>query len=90
MTDNPLIPKLVMDGMNRYVNHHIKPGDFLTAVIQNNLTEAIGRADEGSYSVLREIVRWFYNEAPFTCWGSPEKMDEWLKLRKMEEENDRE
>jgi hypothetical protein len=65
--------------MKRYVDEKVPPGDFLTAVIQNNLMEAIGRADEEALLHLRDIVAWFYNEAPSTCWGSPEKMKEWLK-----------
>jgi len=82
--DYNMIPNRLMDGMKRYVDGHVKPGSFLTAVIQNNLTEAIGRADPQSLSLLKEIVGWFYNEAPFSCWGTPEKMKEWLALRKVD------
>lgn len=73
------IPTLVMEGMKRYVEGHVQPGNFLTAVIQNNLSEAIGRADESSLANIKSIVQWFYNESPYTCWGSPEKMEAWLK-----------
>lgn len=78
-----MIPDRLMDGTKRYVEGHIKPGSFLTAVIQNNLTEALGRADDESRLLLHDIVKWFYNEAPFTCWGSPEKMSAWLALREL-------
>lgn len=56
------IPPLVMAGMKRYVENRVKPGHFLTAVIQNDLGQAVGKADLDSYAALKEIVQWFWNE----------------------------
>jgi hypothetical protein len=64
--------------MEEYVNDRRKPGHFLCAVIQNDLAQAVGRADEHSIKVLRDIVGWFFNKAPAACWGSKERMDAWL------------
>ena len=72
------LPTALQHGARQYIEGHHLPGDFLTAVIENNLTEAMGRADEGNRARLFEIVSWFYNEAPASCWGSPERMREWL------------
>lgn len=72
------IPDRMMGGITRYIEHGIKPGDFLTAVISNNLTDACGLADEENLENLRAFVGYFYNEAPHDCWGSPEKMKDWV------------
>ena len=73
------IPARMMEGIIRYIDKRIKPGDFLTAVITNDLTEAVSRADEENMQNLPAYVNYFYNEAPSPCWGSKEKMEEWLK-----------
>ena len=73
-----MIPDRLMKGMKRYVEGHIKPGDFLSAVIRNDLSDALARADPISRLLLHDIVKWFWNEAPSTCWGSSDKMHKWL------------
>lgn len=64
--------------IRNYIDHHIEPGSFLSAVISNNLKEAVGRADNKNIRLLPEYVFYFYNYAPSVCWGSTEKMDRWL------------
>lgn len=56
-------------------------GDFLRAVLSNDLREAVGRADEINGLALRALVRWLYNEAPGACWGSPDAVARWLEDR---------
>lgn len=63
-----------------YVDKGFEPGDFLTAVICNNLSEAIGRADSDNMRNLPAFVAYFYNECPAPCWGSRAKMDAWIAL----------
>ena len=52
-------------------------GHFLTAVLSNNLIDAVGQADEMNLRALPAIVAYIYNEIPSGCWGSPEKVKEW-------------
>jgi len=78
------IPDRMMPGINWYIENGIKPGDFLTAVICNDLREAVGRADDENMQNLTAFVGYFYNEAPGRCWGSPEKMKEWIAKFKEE------
>jgi hypothetical protein len=59
------------DGSHPYV------GDFLRAVLENNLTEAFGRADEYNLRTLHAIVAYVYNELPSPSHGSPEKVRTW-------------
>ena len=78
-----MIPKDTLTGLKRYVEDRIHPGGFLIAVLENNLTESFGQADKKNRKVLFEIVCYCYNELPSICWGSPEKVKNWL-LRKEE------
>lgn len=61
-----------------YLQHHRAPGHFLTAVFENNLSSAFGRADELAQQNLLAMVRFMTWDAPSICWGSPEKVREWL------------
>jgi hypothetical protein len=72
------VPAHMIGGIDRYVEHHIEPGGFLRAVLENNLKEALGRADMENRYALFDIVSYIYNECPFQCWGSPEKVGLWL------------
>ena len=75
------VPPLVLDSLDRYVQHHIETGSFLRAVLENNLKESLGRADLQNRYALFDIVSYIYNEIPMQCWGSEEKVEAWLKLR---------
>lgn len=61
----------------RYVEEGGHVGDFLTAVLENDLTKAVGRADGTNEDLLAEHVKFVYNELPADCWGSPEKVEAW-------------
>ncbi len=67
------------DAVRQYIENRIPPGHFLTAVICNNLKEAFARADGSNSAAVHDWVRWFYNEAPSGCWGSPDAMRDWLQ-----------
>lgn len=72
------IPQRMMPGIRRYIEQGIEPGGFLTAVICNDLKEAVGRADDENLRNLPAFVSYFYNDVPSTCWGSPERFSAWL------------
>ena len=74
------LPEHLRGTMHRYIDGKIKPGGFLTAVLENNLTYAICRADSINEKHMKEIVLWLCNEAPFPCWGSPAKVTAWLEV----------
>lgn len=78
---NAEVPLHLRGGLWYYVHEHRRTGGFLEAVLSNDLSQAFGRADERSREGLFAIVRWLYNEAPSTCWGSPERVREWLAVR---------
>ena len=71
------VPERLIGGLLRYALKGIRPGHFLTAVLENNLSDAIGRADDESMAALKPIVLFVYNYLPAPCWGSPDKVKEW-------------
>lgn len=76
---NPdLCPQSIKNSLNNYIVNRVPTGDFLRAVLENNLRESIGRADDNNLPVLHHIVSFLYNECPAACWGSPEKVKKWL------------
>lgn len=73
-----VIPQRMRDGLVRYVVDHLQPGSFLTAVICNDLAQAVGHADADNLPLLKTYVEWFYNVPPASCKGSREAMTAWL------------
>ena len=74
-----MVSRHVKESLERYVDDHIEPGGFLRAVLENDLRESFGRADEGNRLELFNIVMYIYSELPAICWGSKKKVDGWLK-----------
>lgn len=77
--DYEQLPEHIRDSVRKYIEDGRPVGDFLTAVFENNLKEAFMRADDINTSKMKDIVGFMYNHAPSPCWGSPEKVAEWLK-----------
>jgi hypothetical protein len=73
------IPDRILAGIERYTEKHIKPGDFLLAVFQNDFVDAVARADPDTAVNLKAYMGYLYNVAPSDCWGSPEKVKAWLE-----------
>jgi hypothetical protein len=80
--DSKLINADVKQTIDLYVSHRCKTGGFVNAVLENNLTEAIARADSDNLPNLPHIVCYCYNEIPPECWGSPKKVKEWYNKEK--------
>lgn len=59
----------------------VPTGSFLQAVLENDLREAVMRADADSYASLREIVSFVHNCMPTKCCGSYDTVSEWLFAR---------
>ena len=71
------IPEYMQGGIIRYYEHGIQPGSFLTAVINNDLREAVGRADDTNVHCLHKYIMWFYNQAPMGSWGFEGATEKW-------------
>lgn len=75
------IPEYMQGGLIRYFTNQIPPGDFLTAVLENDLMEVFGRADSTNKQVMHSYCMWLYNQAPGrpNGWGSRKAVSQWLK-----------
>ena len=76
--DMSAVPQALQSGLAHYCAARRPMGSFLTAVVSNDLYEAIARADQDSRLGLANVVFFLYNYAPGECWGSPEKVAAWL------------
>ena len=71
-------PRRILEALARYAELRIQPGSFLTAVLENNLAEALLTADDESLAALPEINRLIARRLPALCYGSREKVKAWL------------
>jgi len=82
------IPERMMEGLDRYIEKGIPTGDFLYAVLSNNLWFAVNHGDEENLKNLPAYIGYLVNKAPSNCWGSPEIVKEWMKKkRELDDEN---
>lgn len=70
------VPEHLHDGLVLYFSHRYQPGDFLLAVLRNDLTQAVNRSDDTDN--LAAVVRFLVWNVPSVAWGSPEKVKSWL------------
>ncbi len=92
MTDNSLTfdsktseaPASILAAIDRFVEHRIAPGSFVTAVLSNDLAGAFRTADEDSLRGLRDIMWHIHWEIPGGCHGSKSKVENWLKGQEVE------
>lgn len=61
----------------RWIDKRTDPGGFLTAVLCNDLTKAVSKADDRNVELIPNYVRLLYNHAPADCWGDDETVDNW-------------
>lgn len=68
----------LIESLRQYRDEGWPVGDFLRALLSNDLLEAVGRADHHNIWLLPIYVGFLYNEMPSPAWGSREKVDAWL------------
>lgn len=78
------LPARLRAGIDRYVEEGVRPGQFLCAVLANNLADAIGRADDDSLESIAAVVGYVFNEIPSVCWGDRASIYEWCERRRKE------
>jgi len=74
------------DAIDAHVREGRPCGDFVTAVLMNDLKEAYIRADDDNRRDMQEIVGYCYNNIPHPCWGSPDKVYAWRRRFDNDEE----
>lgn len=73
-------PEHIWDGFKRYMLHGIRPGDFLTALLSNDLLEVFNRGDDEALAGLRVTVQFMYNNCPLGSFGDKECFQYWLDV----------
>jgi len=72
------LPGHCQSGVRDYIVHGQATGGFLRAVFENNLLKSFERADDFNRRAMLQYATMLY-AAPLDCYGSPEKVDAWLK-----------
>ena len=71
------LPAATKLALYEYAKSRLVPGDYLRAVVSNDLRLACHHADSQNLRTMHLAVRWMYNNAPSTCWGSHEAFAAW-------------
>lgn len=77
-----MITRRAKEGIDAYVDYGVPTGDFLQAVLSNDLMEACSRADDDHQHALFDICSYIWNYTPSVCWGSKSHYETWLQLHK--------
>jgi len=72
-------PQEIIESLERYRDDRIPTGGFLRAVLENDLRNALSRADNTNVVYLLGIVKWIYWNIPAIAWGSPKNVSAWLQ-----------
>ena len=71
------IPEYMHEGLMQWILNGRPVGNFLTAVLENNLREACNRADEANKTRLYNYILFLNNYAPMGCWGDADRTEVW-------------
>jgi hypothetical protein len=78
------LPAKYIESLHCYEYLGRETGGFLRAVLENDFMAAIGHADEDSMKILKPLAEYIHNELSAVCWGSKERIDEWLKIFRLD------
>ena len=70
-----------VEGLRNYFEKHVKPGSFLTALLENDFQKMVQHADPINSTRLLDWAKWIHNEAPMNTTGSKAIVDAWLVMR---------
>ena len=72
------LPEHLKESIDAYCSEGRPTGGFLECCINNDLSGAIGAADEFNVHLLPAIVGYLYNECPMQAWGRPDSFARWI------------
>jgi hypothetical protein len=73
-----IIPTGILEGIEKYFKHRIKPGGALLAILENDLNMAIFKSDPWTMAAMKEIL-WYLDRIEMgSTWGTPERVEAWL------------
>jgi hypothetical protein len=77
-----ILPEHMREGMERYIEHGIRPGDFLYLILCNDFVHALCHADSINTARIVDYAQFLYLELPAVCWGSREKVENWMNAHR--------
>lgn len=72
------------ESIDLYVQRGIPPGDFLQAVLANDLMDAFRRADSQDREAWYDICSYIYSHTPRGCHGSREVVAAYIAAKSEE------
>jgi|APSaa5957512535_1039671.scaffolds.fasta_scaffold309369_1 hypothetical protein len=73
------VPLNLLESLVAYGKKERSVGSFLGHVLENNLFEALCRADSESLAAIKEICMFVHWELPSKCHGSKENVRSWIQ-----------
>lgn len=74
----------MLAALTEYVERGVPVGDFLRAVICNDLVAACGQADSDNLKNIPAFAGWLYNRCPSGAWGTVQAYHQWLDKHRIE------
>lgn len=71
------LPHYMRESIQAYIEQGRPVGNFLTALLSNDLMETLARADDINQAALRTWCEFLYNYAPPKCYRSKEAFKTW-------------
>ena len=72
----------VINDLQAYKDRGVVPGNFLQAVLHNDLMGAVRFGDDEVLREMREIIQFIRKELPAQAYGSQEEVKEWIKSKR--------
>jgi hypothetical protein len=77
-----MIPRAIKEQIDNYIDGGVPPAGFLSAMLCNNIRDAVAHADEFNKRALYDIVIYLENFMPNMAWGSPVRVEKWLEFHR--------
>lgn len=77
--DTSLVPEPLKESLEAYQTQGRPTGDFLRAVLENDLFQAVHRADPHNLRILPAIAAHVHETLPTDCYGTKDKVADWLE-----------
>jgi len=75
-----MVPEHLRDGLTRYVEQGIRPGNGLLSILMDRrLSEVLSACDDVTVANLRSIYRFLYNYATGQCHGDAQRVYAWIE-----------
>ena len=66
------------NAIDNYVQHGVRPGSFVEAILMNDLKGSVLRADAANRQCLPALVTFLMNAVPSDAWGSKRGVNRWI------------